>query len=87
MPWLDFVCFVTKVRQDGCPWADTHQDRNLAQARGGPEEAVSFGASAETDIWDKYLGPFWDNPVETSVGESYQEGLCGWSMGLQNMLI
>ena len=61
--------------------ADTHQDRNLAQARGGSGESVSLGASSHTDIWDKYLGPFWDNPVETSVGQSYQEGLCGWSIG------
>ena len=74
MPWLDFVCFETKVRQDGCPWADTHQDGNLAQARGGPGEAVSFGASAQTDIWDKYLGPFWDNPVETSAGAELSRG-------------
>ena len=39
--------------------SDTHQDRNLAQARGGPEEAVSFGASAETD---KYLGQYLGQP-------------------------
>ena len=56
--------------------ADTHQDRNLAQARGGSGESVSLGASSQRDIWNSgaILG-------QSSVGERYQEDLCGWSIG------
>ena len=37
-------------------------------------ESVSLGASSQTDIWDKYLEPFWDNPVETSAGAELSRG-------------
>ena len=62
--------------------ADTHQDRNLAQARGGSGESVSLEASSQRDIGT--LEPFWDRAV---LGRGIKRISVAGVLGPKNMLL